>query len=316
MAEPGRSTRLSRWVDDYVEEVAVGAPWWVLILAFGVGFPILVAVVSWLFRIHYPTVSWGLIVMLGLVIGGAFWQIARQRERYRSAALGRSGDLAALRDISWQDFEIVVGELIRRQGYTVKERGGFQADGGIDLIAGGRKGRIAIQCKQWRSWSVKESQVKELYATVKADGFREGWLVTCGHFTDSAQAWAKGKELWLVDGVQLTELRKGTAVPAINPAEISRTALEIPNSPACPECGLAMRRQTNKDDHSTFWGCSGYPTCRFTAEDAPTTLENVHCPRGHPMVLRSSNRGVVFWGCLNPTCRRKRLTAESAGAID
>jgi restriction system protein len=307
---------LTRWVDDYVEEVAVGAPLWALLFAFGVGFPILLALVSWLFHIHYPTASWGLIVFLGMVIGAAFWQIARQRERYRSAALGRSGDLAALRDLSWQDFEIVVGELIRRQGYTVKERGGFHADGGVDLIAEGRKGRIAIQCKQWRSWSVKESQVKELYATVKAGGFREGWLVTCGHFNDGAQAWAKGKELRLVDGVQLTELQRGTALPAIKPAEISQAASAAPHNPVCPECGLAMRRQTNKEDHSTFWGCSGYSVCRFTAEDPPTTSENVHCPRGHPMVLRNSKRGVAFWGCSDATCRRKRLNAKPTETID
>jgi len=317
MAKPGPSTRLSRWVDDYVEDVAVGTPWWVLILAFGVGFPLLVALVSWLSHIHYPTASWGLIVSLGVVIGAGFWLIARERERYRTAALGRSGDLAALRNLSWQDFEIVVGELIRRQGYTVKERGGFQADGGVDLIAEGRKGRIAVQCKQWRTWAVKEPQVKELYATVKASGFREGWLVTCGHFTDPARAWAKGKDLRLIDGAQIIELYSGESPLNVKTAETLETLSAAQHNPDCPECGLAMRRQTNKDDRSTFWGCSSYPTCRFTAEDPPATIENVLCPRGHPMVLRESKRGAAFWSCsTSPACRRKRLVAESASAID
>jgi restriction system protein len=311
MADPGRSTRLSRWLDDYVEEVAVGTPWWALILVFGIGLPLVAAAASWLFRLVYPTGSWGVFVFLGVLMGAGLRLIARERERYRSAALGRSGDLAALRDLSWQDFEIVVGEVIRRQGYTVKERGGFQADGGVDLIAECRSGRIVIQCKQWRAWSVKESQVKELYATVKADRFHEGWLVTCGHFTDRARAWAEGKELHLVDGAQLVELIGGQI-----PIEVTRVAaIEAPSealdSPECPECGQAMRKQTNKDDQSVFWGCTGYPACRFTAEDPPTRQEPVLCARGHPMLLRQSKRGLAFWGCSTyPRCHRKRLIAQ------
>jgi hypothetical protein len=114
MAEPGRSSRFARWVDDYVEEVAVGTPWWVLILAFGLSLPIVGLLASSLFRAHYPTGAYGVFLFVGAGMGAGLRLIARERERYRAAALGRSGDLEALREISWQDFEIVVGELIRR----------------------------------------------------------------------------------------------------------------------------------------------------------------------------------------------------------
>jgi restriction system protein len=311
MAEPGRSTRLDRVLDDYIEDVAVGTPWWVLVLAFGLGLPLVAAAAALLFHVHYPTGSWGVFIFLGVLMGGGLRLVARERERSRAAALGRSGDLAALRDASWQDFEIVVGELIRRHGYTVKERGGFHADGGIDLIAEGRAGRIVVQCKQWRSWSVSLPQVKELYATVKADRFREGWLVTCGRFTDPARAWVKGKEIRLIDGSQLVQLYGGEGLLELTRVEPTSAPAELPSSLECPECGQPLRRQTNKDDRTTFWGCSGYPACRFTAEDPPTNPETAVCQRGHPMVLRKSKRGVAFWGCSTyPQCHRKRLFTQ------
>jgi restriction system protein len=39
-----------------------------------------------------------------------------------------------LRAISWQEFEELVGEAFRRNGYTVTETGGGGADGGVDLV--------------------------------------------------------------------------------------------------------------------------------------------------------------------------------------
>jgi restriction system protein len=281
--------------------------------------PLAAAAASWLFHIRYPQGEYGLLVLAGSGTGLALRLIAREREHYRAAALGRSSDLEALRSLSWQDFEIVVGELVRRQNYLVKERGGFQADGGVDMIAEGRGGRIVIQCKQWRSRAVSESQVKELYATVKAERFREGWLVTCGHFTDNAKGWAKGKELRLIDGTALVDLLGGRfpvqVTTGASGSPLATTAAAVQSLPAaanpqCPECGRLMRRQTNSTDQSLFWGCTGFPDCRFTAEDPPVTTERVTCPRGHPMTLRTTYRGTAFWGCSTyPTCHRKRLAA-------
>lgn len=32
--------------------------------------------------------------------------------------------------------------------------------------------------------------------------------------------------------------------------------------PKCPKCGADMRLRTNRRDHSKFWGCPHYPSCR------------------------------------------------------
>ena len=187
VAKSGR-TDPGRIIDDYIEEVVVGTPWWVLVAAFGLGTPVLLAVVSLTLHLGYPPSTYGFTFFVGILVGVAFRLIARERERYRARTLEGAGGLEALRKLTWPDFEIAVGELVRRQGYTVKERGGFRADGGIDLIAEGKRGRIAIQCKQWKEWHVREAHVRELYRTVKGGGFTEDWLVTCGAFTEPPRA--------------------------------------------------------------------------------------------------------------------------------
>jgi len=302
----GRAT-IARIVDDYIEEVAVGTPWWVLVLAFGLGLPILLAAVSLIFRLGYQLGVYSIALFAGALLGVALRLIARERERYRSRTFDGAGDLQALRALRWPDFEIAVGELVRRQGYLVKERGGFRADGGVDLIAEGRKGRIAIQCKQWKAWRVREAQVRELYGTVKGGGFSAGWLVTCGVFTDSARSWAEGKELRLIDGRELERVVTGGASlsQTIIKTE-SRTAVD-PEGSKCPNCGAELHRLTNTKDRSEFWGCTN-KACGWTFNDVPSTAGEVLCDRGHQMVERTTKRGFVFWGCSHyPTCLRKRL---------
>jgi restriction endonuclease Mrr len=45
----------------------------------------------------------------------------------------RSVSLDAIRELSWKQFEDVIGEFYRRKGYNVREQLGGGADGGVDL---------------------------------------------------------------------------------------------------------------------------------------------------------------------------------------
>jgi restriction system protein len=47
----------------------------------------------------------------------------------------RQLNLDSLRALPWRDFELLVGEAYRRQGYQVIERGGAHSDGGIGARA-------------------------------------------------------------------------------------------------------------------------------------------------------------------------------------
>jgi len=308
MASGSRRANLTRWIDDYIEEVAVGTPWWVLVGGFGVGMPLAEGLAALVFRIRYQSGTYVIALLVGVAFGFGLRLIARERERYRAEALDRSGDLEALRKLGWREFEIVVGEALRRNGFpVVKERGGFHADGGIDLIAEGHRKRIAVQCKHWRAWTVSASRVRELYGTVKGGSFTEGWLVTCGSFTSVARSWAGGKELRLMDGKELAAYVSGVELPAM---EVTVPAgRQAETEWKCPNCGAALQRLKNSKDGSQFWGCPSQ-ACGWTFNDPPASRERVFCDRGHPMVERRTKRGGSFWGCsMYPSCQRKRLIA-------
>jgi ssDNA-binding Zn-finger/Zn-ribbon topoisomerase 1 len=309
MASGSRRGALTRLIDDYIEEVAVGTPWWVLVGGFGLGMPIAEGIAALLLHFKYQSGTYVTALFVGVAFGFGLRLIARERERYRAEALDRSGDLQALRKLSWREFEIVIGEALRRNGFpVVKERGGFRADGGIDLIAEGHRRRIAVQCKHWRAWAVSASRVRELYGTVKGGNFTEGWLVTCGAFTSAARSWAAGKELRLIDGKELAAYVSGIALPAM---ELLRPAAhDAERARDCPNCGAALQRLNNSKDGSQFWGCPSR-ACGWTFNDPPASPDSVVCDRGHPMVERRTKRGVSFWGCsMYPSCQRKRLISK------
>ncbi|MBB6580379.1 restriction endonuclease [Ralstonia solanacearum] len=205
------------------------------------------------------------------LLGGAIASYLGKRKRDQLAhnvAESKHGD--ALRQMTWREFEMLVGQAFRMRGYTVTETGGGGADGGIDLQL--RKGseRFVVQCKQWKAYKVSVSVVRELYGVMASQGADGGFVVTSGVFTEDAKAFAKGKNVTLIDGIALTALIKQartTAPTALaTPGEQSSPST---TEPSCPRCGSAMVRRKAKrgtNAGSEFWGCIAYPECRGTRE--------------------------------------------------
>lgn len=63
--------------------------------------------------------------------GVSAWR--RQQRRKLITTVGENKAADALDDMSWREFEMLVGEAFRLQGYGVLETGGGGADGGVDL---------------------------------------------------------------------------------------------------------------------------------------------------------------------------------------
>jgi restriction system protein len=112
----------------------------------------------------------------------------------------------ALEGISWQEFEHLVGEAFRLQGYRVAELGGISADGGVDLVLSKDGEKLLVLCKQWRAFKVGVAVVRELYGVMAAEGASGGIVVTSGRFTDEAQDFAQGRNVRLIDGPKLQAL--------------------------------------------------------------------------------------------------------------
>ena len=66
-------------------------------------------------------------------------------------------DRDTLYDVSWQQFEALVGEAFLRKGYAVTETASG-ADGGIDLVLKKQNEAFLLQCKQWKAYKVGLSE--------------------------------------------------------------------------------------------------------------------------------------------------------------
>ncbi len=208
------------------------------------------------------------IFLLGAAISA--WKRSKRTELVSNVAQAKGAN--ALEGMSWREFEMLVGEAFRLQGFDVVESGGGGADGGVDLVL--RKGseKFLVQCKQWKAYKVGVDIVRALYGVMAATGATGGFVVTSGTFTVEAKAFADGLNVTLLDGQRLFGMiqqarqarasKKGNVEPI---AEIQSTA--HPSAPSCPVCASSMVKRTAKkgaNAGSQFWGCAKYPGCRGT----------------------------------------------------
>ena len=210
-----------------------------------------------------------------LCLAGAAMSAYLRHQRQALVANVGSGKAAdALDGISWQEFEMLVGEAFRLQGYQVAETGGAGPDGGVDLVLrrGGEK--FLVQCKQWKAFTVGVTIIRELYGVMAANGAAGGMVVTSGRFTDDANAFAAGRNVTLIDGPALLKLiQRAQAARQAGSKEPVTTAATAPKAviqPLCPSCSKPMVRRTAKKGGtagSTFWGCVDFPACRGTRQN-------------------------------------------------
>lgn len=199
------------------------------------------------------------------LVGAAMSAYGGYKRRALHEHVAASPDRGALNDMSWQQFEALVGEAFRRKGYSVTETGGGGADGGIDLALKKDGESFLVQCKQWKATKVGVTTVRELYGVMAANGATGGFVVTSGVFTEEARAFSVGRNIELMDGKSLHALIRGVTVPS-KPAP----ALKVVTSEGetfCPICQSAMVKRTAKrgaNSGNAFWGCSQYPACKGT----------------------------------------------------
>lgn len=257
-------------------EMCSTAPWWL-----GVGAAFLFWVMGLIFagRMANNNITSGFqplvkllfngLALIALVAAG----VSAIKGLFRRKLLDRQDGLPSLLSLPWREFEQLIGEAYRRQGYDVEETGGGGADGGIDLVLRGHGETILVQCKQWRQRQVGVDKVRELFGVVTAERANRGILVTSGNFTNDAQSFKVGKPLVLVDGPALAELvssvraSRQIAGPGSRPPAIPVTAIAAPSANACPRCGSPMSIRMAKrgaNAGSRFYGCTRYPACKGT----------------------------------------------------
>ena len=138
------------------------------------------------------------------ILGGLLGTIKRRTNAKKFNRISFAADPgAAIRSLTWHEFERMTGEAFRRQGYSVKQtkKG---PDGGIDLVLNRQSELFLVQCKQWKAQRVSVQIVRELYGVMAAQGAAGGFVVTSGAFTAEAKKFSQGTNIQLVDGIKLT----------------------------------------------------------------------------------------------------------------
>lgn len=290
--------RLAHLFDDYVEDVAVGMGWWVIV-AFGVAGSAISIALTRLTAKPAPGVD-GLYVLISFLLGTALYLLARERRRNRQTAIDNVRTIADLNRMPWGQFEVAAGEALRGEGYTVKERGGYGDDLGVDLIAERAGRRILVQVKQRRWQPIPREVVEAVYGRAKARSFDEGWVVTTSGFTQPARDFAKGIDMRLIDGDAL--------VAMLEKVKPSRRELDAANYLICPNCEGSMAEATDAKGE-TVW----VSTCGWSMHPPPSGRFR-ECPLcGSDMRQRRSRIGHAFWGCSRfgaTRCPGKRLMAH------
>jgi restriction system protein len=250
--------------DESILNLLVQCPWWVSVVVSGAAYVFL--------KFIFPSIDFGSImansfakgisglapfVALVLLIPAPVAALNSWRKR---RLLDSQKGIDSIRALGWRQFEELVGEAYRRQGYAVAENTAAGPDEGIDLVLKKDGNLVLVQCKQWRSFKVGVNIVRELLGVMMAKHATNGILITSGIFTQEAKNFARDKPIDLVDGTELLQL--------IGNVQKEKTTLKKSTlDNLCPKCGaeLVLRTaQKGPNPGQKFWGCSNFPTCRFT----------------------------------------------------
>jgi restriction system protein len=172
-------------------------------------------------------------------------------------------------EIGWNEFEQLVIEGFLRRGYHTAGSTRAAVTGG-DLLLRRDRETYLVHCKAWRSKKVGLSAVKALHQAMQARGANGGFLLTFGRVGRDAARYAGGEKMQMLDGPALKALiepvrQSRRPAPVAAPIDAAPVNRAIPESPACPLCGKAMRMRTAKrGSHAGhgFWGCIDHPHCK------------------------------------------------------
>ena len=252
--------------DEFLDSL-VAAPWWASIV---VGFICYLAL-----RFLLPALFGGDRMVGSLVVSLSQFAwlavlfvipaiLSALRSGGRRRMLDRQTSIESIRELPWKQFEHLLGEAYRRQGFTVSENEGAGADGGIDLTIRRSGETYLVQAKQWKTYKVGVKVVREMLGLVAAHGATGAIVVCSGDYTAEARDFAAKNPVELVDGAALLTMIRSVQSTA---AGIPAAAINAPDERTCPSCGKAMVLRTAKRGANAggqFWGCSGYPQCRYT----------------------------------------------------
>lgn len=136
-----------------------------------------------------------------------------------------------LQDMNWREFQLLIGDAFRLQGYTVSMLGADRASEGADLVARRGGKTLLVAYRHWNVATVDPEPVHDLRTAIKELGADGGMLLTLGSVSPLARAAAQAAAIELLDGERL--------VAVIRHVQATRMAHTAPGP-------LAARHQTRQ----------------------------------------------------------------------
>ena len=175
-------------------------------------------------------------------------------------------DSPTLHSITWEQFEMLVGEVFRRKGWEVELSAGLGPDGGVDLRLSKSGESALVQCKHWKSQQVGVKDIREFFGTLVSQKAARGIFVASGTFSKDATEFAEGKPIELIGQIQLKQLVAEVSQPGENIYNVRAWKKQFQllanlSTPNCPRCDKTMVSQTARRNGNRFWGCPSYPAC-------------------------------------------------------
>lgn len=194
--------------------------------------------------------------------------------RRKRNLLKKQKGIESIKSIGWKEFEELVAEAYRKQGYRVLENDSLGPDGGVDLVLHKNGNKYLVQCKQWRNAKVGVNVVREMYGLMHANNANAAIIITTGIFTQEARNFAEDKTIDLVEGDQVAKLIENSqrsigssrVTSSLASQQVKVFTRDL-SSPICEKCGSEMVVKVAKRGLAAgqkFLGCSNYPKCRNT----------------------------------------------------
>lgn len=207
-----------------------------------------------------PWVFYGIII-LGI---GAVIYFPLRRKRAKEDRLRRSG-IKEIDGLSGEDFEAFLAQYFEGQGYVVKTTPKY-GDFGADLVLSKDGVDTVVQAKRW-NMVVGIVAVQQIVAAKQYYGARNAMVITNSDYTPAAVKLAAANEITLWAREQLIQelaVVDGASLMQSPALAVAATSYSTDHNTACPRCGKAMVARSGRKGR--FYGCSGYPACRYTRE--------------------------------------------------
>ena len=158
--------------NESIINLLVACPWWVSVVVSGAAYLFL--------KFIFPSIDFGSMTANAFVKGIASAApfvalvlllpapIAALNSWRKRRLVDSQKDIDSIRALGWREFEELVGEAYRRQGYRVIENTSAGPDEGIDLVLKKNGSLVLVQCKQWKSTKVGVNIVRELLGVMTA----------------------------------------------------------------------------------------------------------------------------------------------------